>query len=829
MLRQTLFRLQDPASHEAELADTASVPDSAVPADAGAAARPVSRSESWLQATVARLRAFEQEWNREPGSEAGRNARATASQEAIQEVSQEVSQEAGARPVSHMGLDLASTPRARVAKPVRRWARQLAPLPAAVNEGRTRAPALARVIEANSAVFSAAASLERCVTLAFARADPAHAALKEVCGDAADILRLAQVQIMVPIGTQAAGWKTQREQFAPIMSLLERAITRVTAGLKTMAVPGGTSAAAAEALARDFAQATLDDLARMKLSVIVKARMLEQMFETDPLSSKWVASFEKILADAAALLLEKAARAMDKGPDVPQPHLARLRASVAQVRQRGLSRLQQERTPGERLEPQAAHKIFESLNADYRKLVATALREAGLNGSQVQQFSGGDAWRRAMTESLARRHWPTLRRGIVAAMGGPAQAYESSITPGARINYRFTHAYEKDAVLGKYRASGAVGEFGMPRGGVPSSDITNAVHARNLKVSQLFRLEHSKAPLCLSTVIGHGVIDAWGIADPLERAQANARAAREVLEAAIVSVPRIADALDERRYRSKPLRVTHVSVNLVTPDSLRGMSTGYKDYHEKTFTENQFKAFDEAAKMRSVGGDMPLQVEIRAITFSFAINPLATGPLGAIARPWANVLEHNAWGMYCFIGKLSAVQPGEFIGAVLQTLDRREPRQGMLYTKILRQTERVRTLFNSEAYKTANGDPAKMAREVLFLQALAEQALALTDGDHIATASRNCKSDKDRGGVVDVELKYRLITDDLGHTIEDNAAPQGAEREIYDRVALAAGGLEVQAWNTGLPGSKEFRKMKSRVADEAMRTLLTGFSASAVE
>ncbi len=112
--------------------------------------------------------------------------------------------------------------------------------------------------------------------------------------------------------------------------------------------------------------------------------------------------------------------------------------------------------------------------------------------------------------------------------------------------------------------------------------------------------------------------------------------------------------------------------------------------------------------------------------------------------------------------------PGGFIGEVhdrLQNLQNVQQAPAVtrqkattLMAQLRGQTDLVRSMFTQDAFRTGKGDTAKMGREILVLQGLAEQGLELLGARDLAgTISKGCKSDKDRGGVMDVELKSKLI------------------------------------------------------------------------
>src|SRR5262249_6204969 len=183
--------------------------------------------------------------------------------------------------------------------------------------------------------------------------------------------------------------------------------------------------------------------------------------------------------------------------------------------------------------------------------------------------------------------------------------------------------------------------------------------------------------------------------------------------------------------------------------------------------------------------------------------------------------------------------PGGFIGTVYDRLENalKDENQAASHpalrdqmARIREQTDIVRDLFTNEKFKQGNGDPAKMGRHILALQGLAEESLSFLDvRDVAATMSKGCKSDKDRGGVTDVELKHQIITEDMGGRIVPDAKLRGDDLENYKVVAAASGQLENQRLNTGVPGSKEAGKLAHRIPARLVRLFLKALGKFASE
>jgi phosphatidylinositol-4,5-bisphosphate 4-phosphatase len=273
---------------------------------------------------------------------------------------------------------------------------------------------------------------------------------------------------------------------------------------------------------------------------------------------------------------------------------------------------------------------------------------------------------------------------------------------------------------------------------------------------------------------------------------------------------------------------------------------------EARYTDEQFAAFEANASAANggqpvtltvddpapggLGQDVDLDVDLDVIAFSFAINPLATGKgIPDFIAGWTHVYEKNRQAMVRFIGDLGTgpdgsygAAPGGFIGSVYDRLDQSDPKQAELAADIRDQTDLVRKMFLSGDFKRGDGDPAKMGRHILYLQGLADTALELTgQTGQGATASKGCKSDKDRGGVLDNELKHMAMTEDMGGQILPNQKLDDEDRDNYLRASLAQ--LKVHGDNTGLPGSKEQGKLTAKIINPAEKQFVEGLGTFASE
>lgn len=608
------------------------------------------------------------------------------------------------------------------------------------------------------------------------------------------------------------------------------------------------------------------DLRHQRVQLQAKRAFVQDVANNDPLSEKTVAYSNMLWAHAAGKIFDKAARPlveqMNEHLMAGNDHQAqRLRTRIGQL-MNAKQALIDTRTleynnastavrtdlPGTVEKARHPATLGKTHAKDTLKanLSAAGFDEATIKGL-ISSKSLGSARRDALNEN---QNWAPYERNMVVSRDGVTRVYKSRITPGGAINNRFARRYAESGVEGFSSATKA------DRG-----------HARNLKVSELL-VETGAGDVSKAKVVGHGVLDMWDVEDPGERQTANRSGAHEVLEAAISTNDRIrTEALNRAQANADgdpqpPVKITHVSVNLVTPAGWREMPGFHKtdklhDYQELTYTESQFDAFHAnstegsggpvtfqidddrppGVDIDALGEDVDIAVDVDAITFSFAINPMATGKVPDFVGGWASVYNHNKEMMVKFVGDLGddsvgayTTRPGGFIGSVMDRLDVNDPQQMEMLNKMQEQSNIVRDLFTSQDFKRGNGDPAKMGRHILALQQMAEEVFSLLNvSDQAATMSKGCKSDKDRGGVTDVELKHQIITEDMGGEILPDMKLEGDDQSNYYVVASSSGQLENQSFNTGLPGSKEAGKLRDRIPDATIREYLSGLGKFASE
>jgi phosphatidylinositol-4,5-bisphosphate 4-phosphatase len=616
----------------------------------------------------------------------------------------------------------------------------------------------------------------------------------------------------------------------------------------------------------------VDEIRNQQQWLAAKAGFLDDLVHNDPLSHKAVAYSDLMWAHAAGQLIDQAIAHIRKtgvpaGQDTPAI-IALTRAKDGFIRQKYAIYTGASTDRAVTPEPAAQERALKLGKTQARDLLLDVFKEANLPQSEIDRLTSASALKAAKVAALnTNQDWAPISRRIVVTHEGKTGVYESNITPEFHINPEFQRNLSSDRPLDES------GVPHKPRVGVSGDTTTDLDHARNMKVSTIERVNPDDGTKeTLDTTIGRGVTDMWDIKDPVLRARANRMGARSVLNAAISTNPRL---LNEALRRAEandpnPVKLTHVDVLLTTPAAWRELpliSLASHDYHELTYAKEHFRAF-KANTSASQGGPVQFQVydgrdpqnpttrrinvNVDAITFDFGINSMATGHLVPDwVGGWDNVYEHNRVQMEKFIGDIGpgrlrpaerertglagqwlhnrkaqfgslGAEPGGFIGSVYDRLDENVPAQAKVRAEIRVQTNLVREMFTTQAFKRGNGDPAKMARHILNLQRLADKALGLLGvNDQAGTKSRGCKQDTDRGPVVDVENKFMIIEEDMGGHITPDQRLQGEVRQNYHNVAMASGQLENQRLQRAHGGSEEAYKLTDRMSKE-VRQYVTG-------
>ena len=424
------------------------------------------------------------------------------------------------------------------------------------------------------------------------------------------------------------------------------------------------------------------------------------------------------------------------------------------------------------------------------------------------------AFHRVQVHELNRKGWQAFHREFSDPFD-PHCSMTSEQVPACEMGKIFTAPYAKGT-------------------GVSCVDIENTTHANNLWKSR-FTIKGR----AVFNGIRHGIADAAGIKNPALRRRAARKKAEEILIAALASKPELYEqALQAAAGRATAPRLLTTSTSLVT--------TGKGSRKERKMQEQQNKAFQALIK-KAKGNLLELEVpgadgqprkvkfELKLSRFNIPVNVGGVGPLQAVTSGRRLQRAMNKPAMAELVGKGRGV--GGDTAFHLRHLDwqikqkleqkmRSGPEQQLFLDREIRQLEQekrivnqlaqqVKDIYRRGAHHHEGHDTYKLASRIVYLT-------HLIDGVPLY----NCKSGKDRTGMLDAEVKL-LMT----QTERDGQVPQPGRLSFRDRALLRTilrntGNHEVQKINVAALGYKTemIRSVTERVGDPEVRKEVRGLS-----
>ena len=314
--------------------------------------------------------------------------------------------------------------------------------------------------------------------------------------------------------------------------------------------------------------------------------------------------------------------------------------------------------------------------------------------------------------------------------------------------------------------------------------------------------------------IRHGVHAAVAIESQRDFKAANSSRAKETLIAAFTSNP----ALVKKALANpaEPCKFVFNSVSLLTPDFARNIF-GSKYEDEKTMLNAQTEAY------QGLSGK-PIEVDVTdsdGKTVKVTIEPIVTtfnygGGLSALFGGWGASKDMNAKGLLA-LNKFAETTLAELGAKISQSTDPAEKRG------LQKKADAIRTLLGQinridqkKTYSSDRHEAYKMASRIAVLTNLLGGVPAW-----------NCKSGKDRTGMMDVECKFLATLVALGKNIPEPGAPLTSEQKmLYRNLLLQSGNHEMQKYNTGVAGYKleGVGSITERIGDIASQGLFLGGS-----
>lgn len=346
--------------------------------------------------------------------------------------------------------------------------------------------------------------------------------------------------------------------------------------------------------------------------------------------------------------------------------------------------------------------------------------------------------------------------------------------------------------------------------GVCSWDTKNIHHANNLWMSTVSAHEDGKDKT-LFCGIRHGVLSPYDVKDPLLRQAGAENKAKEVLTAALFSKPELLT----RALEGEAVNLKLVSVGLLTASNVLGK--------EGTMVEDQMRAWQSLTqpgkmihlKIRNKDGELQtVKIKPEIAAFNVGVNELAL-KLGFGLKTSDS---YNVEALHQLLGNdlRPEAKPGGWVGDWLAQY----PDNYEVVNILARQ---IKDIWKNNLHHKDGGEPYKLA-----------QRLAMLANEIDAVPAWNCKSGKDRTGMMDSEIKREIICLHQTHTLNaPGSLPDRSGQEIFQKVLLNSGNLEIQKQNTGGAGNKVMKNLspevlnlsyQKRVGDENIWQSVKGIS-----
>ncbi|EBS8367013.1 type III secretion system effector inositol phosphate phosphatase [Salmonella enterica subsp. diarizonae serovar 50:z:-] len=346
--------------------------------------------------------------------------------------------------------------------------------------------------------------------------------------------------------------------------------------------------------------------------------------------------------------------------------------------------------------------------------------------------------------------------------------------------------------------------------GVCSWDTKNIHHANNLWMSTVSAHEDGKDKT-LFCGIRHGVLSPYDVKDPLLRQTGAENKAKEVLTAALFSKPELLT----RALEGEAVNLKLVSVGLLTASNVLGK--------EGTMVEDQMRAWQSLTqpgkmihlKIRNKDGELQtVKIKPEIAAFNVGVNELAL-KLGFGLKISDS---YNVEALHQLLGNdlRPEAKPGGWVGDWLAQY----PDNYEVVNILARQ---IKDIWKNNLHHKDGGEPYKLA-----------QRLAMLANEIDAVPAWNCKSGKDRTGMMDSEIKREIICLHQTHTLNaPGSLPDRSGQEIFQKVLLNSGNLEIQKQNTGGAGNKVMKNLspevlnlsyQKRVGDENIWQSVKGIS-----
>lgn len=405
-------------------------------------------------------------------------------------------------------------------------------------------------------------------------------------------------------------------------------------------------------------------------------------------------------------------------------------------------------------------KAARHLHRDLIELISARLCRAGMSAKDAAR-EAQTAFSNASQQVLNSRPWNTVDTHFTQQ----GKRYDCSMVPAAQM--KLGH---EDIFPVPYRGQGVCCEAAR-----------ETAHATNLWTSEI-RDDQGNT---LFKGVRHGILSPYRLEKgSTERREGSQNRAREAVVAALFARR---DLLDKALHgETVPLRL--VSTSLVTG----GL------WNERDMLHDQVEAWRALSQERPlqltlIGADgqpREVKVDLDVAAFNFGVNELAL----KFRLGHAQADGYNAVALRQLLGDDLSVQaePQGWVGEYLA----REPKPDNAQ-RVWWLSRQLKEIWAAKSHHGDGGEPYKAA-----------QRAALLAYEIGAVPCWNCKSGKDRTGMLDAELKREAVALHQGSGLSaPGSRLEPVAQSLLQQALLHGGNMEVQAYNTGAPGNKVMKDL----------------------
>lgn len=397
-------------------------------------------------------------------------------------------------------------------------------------------------------------------------------------------------------------------------------------------------------------------------------------------------------------------------------------------------------------------------------LAANINSQACGKGAQGKQ-AARKALEHELKDYLNNQPWATINKSFIY----DDKTFHSTLTPAGEMKLG-----KQDIFAQSYNNKG-----------ISSKSSAETTHAVNLWASEFFVADGNK-PRKLFSGLRHGVLSPYGLKHGTERWNGTLARAKEVITAALYLQK---DKL-EQALKGATVDLQLTSTSLLTPVDILNST-------EKAQLQDQIKAWQQLNNDKPLtlevkdqqGNPVKIKVNVEIAAFNFGVNQLALGRFNMghnmsdkinndalkklLGDDLTNLEQHQGW-----VGKYLAQQP-----------ENKE--------RVMMLAGQLKKLIQKNLHHSDDGEPYKAAMRVALLTA--EIGLI---------PCYNCKSGKDRTGMLDVEIKRELASGYKQTAEQRIGLPDESGKKLMQQLMIASGNAEIQQYNTSVAGSKVLAQNK---------------------